>query len=87
MVSGLIDDNDDDLTLTNLGKLEQEVYELDGEIDEVMAGIVEIWEEIKDHCLESKYGHYTQLHVGLTDLSKTASKCRPLQFWRVEPDA
>ena len=72
MVYGRID-NDDDLTFTDLGKLKREVCELDGEIDEVMAGMVELWEEIKDHCLESNYGHYTQLQIGLTDLSKAVS--------------
>ena len=73
MVSELIDD-DDDLTITDLGKLEKEARKLDGEIDEAMAGIVELWDKTKDHCHNSNYGHYTQLQVSLMDLSKAVNK-------------
>ena len=65
---------DKDLTLTELVELEKEVSALDEEIAESVTKMNELWIKCRTHNIESKYGHYVQLLVGLSELYKALTK-------------
>ncbi len=67
-------EDNDDLTLTELQQLKEDVTQLDDEIDNIMNDMNDLLEEINDHCLDSKYGHYCQLQIRLSDFSKSLAK-------------
>ena len=65
---------DEDLTLTELVELEKEVSALDEDIAESVTKMNELWINCRKHNIESKYGHYVQLLVGLSELYKALTK-------------
>ena len=65
---------DEDLTLTELVELEKEVFALDEDFAESVTKMNELWINCRKHNIESKYGHYVQLLVGLSELYKALTK-------------
>ena len=65
---------DEDLALTKLVELEKEVSALDEDIAESVTKMNELWINCRTHNIESKYGHYVQLLVGLSELYKALTK-------------
>ena len=62
------------MTLSELSDAADEIAELESSVEDATKKIADLWEQCREHCSSSGYGHYCKLQVGLSELYQALNK-------------